>query len=203
MKVVQKEAKNKEEALFNALADLNAGPEEVIFNSEEEESSLFKGIKYTVNAVTKYEVKEFIKNYLNMLAHYMNTKFMVEINEFEEGFNVLITTDNNAILIGKGGKNLNSIQILLRETIKNATNLDIKINLDVAGYKEKQAQKLASEIKKIAREVLDTKIDAKLDSMNSYDRRIVHNVISKYDNLVTESKGETPDRYVVIKYKKD
>ena len=36
--------------------------------------------------------------------------------------------------------------------------------------------------------------------MNSYQRRIIHKLISEYENLETESIGETPNRYIVIKY---
>ena len=40
-----------------------------------------------------------------------------------------------------------------------------------------------------------------LDSMNSYERRLVHKIIDEYDSLTTESIGEGKDRHVVIKYK--
>ncbi len=202
MQVIRTEGKNKEEALYKALQKLNAGAQEIVFSLQEEKSNLFKGNKYKLTAVTKYDVKAFIKSYLTNLANLMNTKFAIEISD-DDGFNVMLTTDDNAIFIGKSGKNLNSIQIILRETIKTKTNFDIRINLDVAGYKVKKDNKLSKEIEKLAQEVLDTKIDVKLDPMNSYDRRIVHNVISEYDHLVTESIGENPNRYVVIKYKKD
>ena len=201
MQVIKKEAINKEEALLKALEELNASTNEVICFSKEESGLLHS--KYNVIVVTKYDVKEFIKNYLKNLAHLMNTKFDIEIKEIENGFNVLITTDDNAILIGRDGKNLNSIQILLRSALKKEINFDILINLDVAGYKVQKEKQLTKEIEKLAKEVIETKLDVKLDPTNSYDRRIVHNVISKYDNLVTESQGETPNRYVVIKYKKD
>lgn len=39
--------------------------------------------------------------------------------------------------------------------------------------------------------------------MNAFDRRIVHSVISTYENLETESLGEAPNRYVTIKYKEN
>ncbi len=197
MQIVRKENQNKEKALLEVLQQLNASINEVFYSIEESSDN------FIVTAVTKYELKEFIKDYLISLAHFMNTKFVLEIKETEVGFNVEIITDDNAIIIGKDGKNLSSIQFLLRETLKNITNIDIKVNLDVAGYKWQKEKQLKEEIKKIAKEVLATKLPAKLDSMNSYDRRIVHNIISEYPNLVTESKGETPDRYVIIKYKED
>ena len=51
-----------------------------------------------------------------------------------------------------------------------------------------------------AREVLKTKIDVTLDDMNSYERRIVHNALTKYKNLSTASEGEEPHRHIVIRY---
>ena len=56
------------------------------------------------------------------------------------------------------------------------------------------------EIKNIVREVQKTKTDAKLDPMNSYQRRIVHSLLSDFSNVTTESVGEEPNRCVVIKY---
>ena len=81
--------------------------------------------------------------------------------------------------------------------------MDIKVNLDASSYKKKKEEYFEREIKKIAKEVLNTKIDVKLDPMNSYNRRIVHNIVSKFKNLETESVGEEPNRYTIIKYKED
>ena len=55
----------------------------------------------------------------------------------------------------------------------------------------------------IAREVAQTKIEVKLDSMNSYERRIIHNILNNNKRVYTESEGEEPNRYVVIKPKED
>ena len=129
MQIVRKENQNKEKALLEVLQQLNASINEVFYSIEDNFDN------FIVTAVTKYELKEFIKDYLISLAHFMNTKFVLEIKETEVGFNVEIITDDNAIIIGKDGKNLSSIQFLLRETLKNITNIDIKVNLDVAGYK--------------------------------------------------------------------
>ena len=62
---------------------------------------------------------------------------------------------------------------------------------------QKRLEKLA---KTIAKEVQKTKIDVKLDPMNSYERRIIHTVLSEYKNISTESVGEEPNRAIVIKY---
>ena len=73
--------------------------------------------------------------------------------------------------------------------------------IDIDNYKEKQNYFLTRDVKKIAREVTLSKMEVKLDPMNSYERRIVHNALSKFDYIETKSEGEEPNRYVVIKYK--
>ena len=71
----------------------------------------------------------------------------------------------------------------------------------VEKYKEKREKSLESLARRIAREVATTKVEAKLDSMNSYERRFVHTIISEYPELETESIGEGLERHITIKYK--
>ena len=111
-------------------------------------------------------------------------------------------SDNNSILIGKEGRTINALQLILRQTL-NKYGLNIKVNLDVSNYKANKVKNIEYEIKKLARNVLDTKVEAKLDPMNSYERRVVHTVISEFEFLETESFGEEPERYVIIRYKED
>ena len=80
---------------------------------------------------------------------------------------------------------------------------DYKIILDIENYKEKKVSHLERTVKQIAREVAKIKVEAKLDRMNSYERRIVHNCLSKNKYVYTESIGEEPNRCVVIKPKEE
>ena len=57
--------------------------------------------------------------------------------------------------------------------------------------------------KRTAREVATSKVPAKLDPMNSYERRIIHSILADHRKVTTESEGEEPNRYVVIKPKED
>ena len=203
LEIIQNESKNKEESLNKCLEELNVNENEVYYYITETESGLFKNKKYTSYVTTKYEVKRYIKEYLENLSKQMNTTFNVEVNENEGVISVFIITDNNALIIGKEGATLNAIQTMLRQSIKKYGNFNIKINLDIANYKAKKEKNIKYEVKKIAKEVLNTKIDAKLEPMNSYERRIVHTVLSEFKNITTESEGEEPNRCVVIKYKED
>lgn len=171
--------------------------------SEQTEGKIFKSKKYQLCAIKKEEVKKFVQEYLKQTGTLMGIEVHVEVRESEGIINVGIVSDNSPILIGKEGKNINSLQILLRQAVQTQSGMNIKVNLDASDYKLKKQKRLEREIKKIAKEVLHSKIDVKLDPMNSYDRRIVHSIISEYENLQTESNGEAPNRYVTIKYKEN
>lgn len=195
--------KNKDELIKQYLKQNNLTTDDIYVIQKEIESKLFSSKKCSIDIITKASIIDFIKEYFKNIANLMNLPINIEIRRTDDIYNILLVSDNNAILIGKDGRTLEALQTLLRQTISNQTDLRLKINLDASNYKEKKNKNLEYEVKKIAFEVLKTKIEAKLDPMTSFERRIVHNVISDFENLCTESQGQTPNRYVVIKYKED
>ena len=188
------EGKDEEECLTNCIEELDVYTCDLLINSHEIED------KYLMEVVKKDDVKDFIKKYLKDVLSNMNLECNLEILEEENIFNVTMVSNNNPVLIGKEGKNLNSLQFLLRQTLKNKIGYDVKVNLDESNYRAKKVRGFEYQIKSIVREVQRTKIDTKLDPMNSYERRIVHSLLSGFSNVTTESIGEEPNRCVVIKY---
>lgn len=203
MELKKYEGKNKEEILKKILKELNCNQNDLFLKSEFIEGKLFKSSKYIVSVVTKKEIIEYISEYIQNLSRCMKINIESEILESEDIFKVTLVSDQNAILIGKEGRTLNSIQLLLKQSIKNKIGLSLKINVDVANYKVKKLKNIEYQVKKIIKEVQSTKITAALDPMNSYERRFVHNLVSEYKNLTTESIGEGRNRRVTIKYKEN
>lgn len=203
MELKKYEGKNKEEILKKILKELNCNQNDLFLKSEFIEGKLFKSSKYIVSVVTKKEIIEYISEYIQNLSRCMKINIESEILESEDIFKATLVSDQNAILIGKEGRTLNSIQLLLKQSIKNKIGLSLKINVDVANYKVKKLKNIEYQVKKIIKEVQSTKITAALDPMNSYERRFVHNLVSEYKNLTTESIGEGRDRRVTIKYKEN
>ena len=203
MELKKYEGKNKEEILKKILKELNCNQNDLFLKSEFIEGKLFKSSKYIVSVVTKKEIIEYISEYIQNLSRCMKINIESEILESEDIFKVTLISDQNAILIGKEGRTLNSIQLLKKQSIKNKICLSLKINVDVANYKVKKLKNIEYQVKKIIKEVQSTKITAALDPMNSYERRFVHNLVSEYKNLTTESIGEGRDRRVTIKYKEN
>ncbi len=104
---------------------------------------------------------------------------------------------------GKNGQNLEALSLLVKQFVKNITFNGPRIILDVEDYREKQIKRLERLAKNLALEVRKSKVDVEMDNMNSYERRIVHNVLTNFKGITTESIGEEPNRHIVIKYNED
>ena len=196
--------KNKEEAINLAKEELQE-VEENLFIKEIEviEGGLFKKGKVEIEVIEKREVVKDIKDYLVNLLKNMGYTVNIEIKNKEEVPKYVIFSDNDALLIGKNGKNLKALSILVSQHLNNEIGRNYKFVIDINEYKEKREKSLERLAKRIAREVRTTKVEAKLDSMNSYERRIIHNALTNYKGIYTESEGEEPNRCVVIKPKED
>ena len=194
IEVFKYQDETEEKCRLKCLEDLDVYNNEILAK-EYEENDL-----YTMEVVKKEDIKAFIKNYLTNVTNQMGLETKFEVNEDEDVFSVKMFSNNNPILIGKDGRTLTSLQNLLRQTISNQIKFNVKVNLDASNYKAKKEKFFESDIKKIINDVLKTKDEIKLDPMNSYKRRIVHSIASEYYNIETESFGEEPNRYVVIRY---
>ena len=200
LEVIKEEAKTKEEALKIILLKTQLTEEDLFLKSEYVEGKLFKPSKYIVTALKKEDVKKYIDEYIKNLSKLLNIDIDCEILYTNDTYNVTLVSDNNSILIGKEGKTLNAIQTLLKQSLKEAAQISLKISVDVGNYKLKKMKNIEREVKELAKEVEKSHLEVSLDPMNSYERRLVHNIINEYPNLETESFGDGKDRHVVIRY---
>lgn len=196
--------KTKEEAISNATIYLQETQNNLIIKELEEiKGGLFKSKKVEIEVIERREVVKYIKEYLQKLLKDLGFTVNIEIKNKEEIPTYTIYSDNDALLIGKNGKNLKALSILTSQHLLNELGKNFKFTIDINSYKEKREKSLEYLAKKIAREVAATKVEAKLDSMNSYERRIIHNALTNNKQVYTESEGEEPNRYVVIKPRED
>lgn len=195
--------KTKEEAIQQAKEKLQETEDNLIIRELETiKGGLFKSKKVEIEVIEKREVIKSIKDYLYKLTKMMGISANIEIKNKEEVPKFIIFSDNDAMLIGKNGKNLKALSTIVSAYVNVETGSNYKFLIDINEYKEKREHILERMAKKIAREVAATNIEVKLDSMNSYERRIIHNVLTNHKKVYTESEGEEPNRYVVIKPKK-
>lgn len=196
--------KTKEEAIENAKIGLQELEDNLIIRELETiKGGLFKSKKIEIEVIEKREVVKDIKNFLNKLLKDLGFNANIEVKMNEEVPAYTIYSDNDSLLIGKNGKNLQALSIVTNQYVKKEVGESFKFLIDVNAYKEKHERALVRLAKKVARDVATTKIEAKMDSMNSYERRIIHNALTNNKKVYTESEGEEPNRYVVIKPKEE
>lgn len=198
------QGKTKEEAISIATIDLQEVESNLIIKETEViKGGLFKSSKVEIEVIERREVVKYIKDYLVKLLKNLGFQANVEIKNKETVPTYTIYSDNDALLIGKNGKNLKALSVIVNQHINKELGKTFKFIIDINSYKEKHEKQLEILAKRVAREVANTKIEAKMDSMNSYERRIIHNALTNNKRVYTESEGEEPNRYVVVKPKED
>ena len=191
------EGKTKEQAEELALEELKVSKEDLIINSAEEKNNLLKK-SVKIEVLNMNEIVAFIKDTINEIIKKMHAEANLEVRRRENSISITIFSDNNALLIGKNGKNISALQLLIRQMVNSNLKEPLSIVIDVGNYKARNIEYLA---KKLAREAYKTKTEITMDSMNSYERRIVHSALADDKYVYTESIGEEPNRKVVIKLK--
>ena len=199
MKKYEFSGKTREEALEAAINELNVKEEDLIITEKEVKGGLFKGKKVVLEVIVAKDITDFVKESLKNITKAMGIEVNIESKVRDEMLTVSLYSENNNILIGKNGRTIDALSTIIKQMVTNETGKPFKFNLDVADYKLKQQKRIESVAKRVAREVKISKIEAKLDPMNSYERRIIHNILNDNKYVYTESEGEEPNRYVVIK----
>ncbi len=205
MKFVVKTSKTVEDAVKEALDELNVTKEEVEIEIIEEASKGLFGILGAKEAKVKVTLindpEEIADKFLDGILRGMgivalhdikleNDMLYVDINS--------ISSTDMGILIGKRGNTLDSIQYLLSLVVNKNREKYLKVVLDSEGYRQKREETLIKLAKKMAEKATYSKRPVKLEPMNPYERRIIHSALQNFDGVNTYSEGNEPYRRVVI-----
>ncbi len=203
MKFVEKSGKSVEEALRLALIELEATREQVEYEVLEEGSKGFLGIgaKETRIRVSKKDsVIDSARVFLNSILKEMNIEADLEIEQHDDVLNVNMNGEDMAILIGKRGQTLDSLQYLVSLVVNKNKDEYLRVVLDTENYRAKRKETLESLAEKLAAKVKKSRKNVILEPMNPYERRIIHSALQNNPNVSTKSEGDEPYRKVVIYY---
>ena len=191
-------AQSQEDAISEAVKKLHISSDKIFINVLGE---LPEGLncEALVDVNLTIEGKKYLEGILNAL----NIGYQIEARSVngEEQIHYIIDSYENSLLIGVKGRTLEALQILLRNLISTYTKDYIVTTLDIGGYKSNRARQLEILATKTAKEVSKTKVAVKLQPMNSFERRIIHEKLSDWRDVYTESEGEGENRAIVIKPK--
>lgn len=162
------------------------------------------GSKLEIKATVVGDGIKIGKDYLEMILKQNKIKGQIEkrvrgnVVEFD-----IHADSENGFLIGKNSRYLVSLQTLVSILVNLYYDKEDQkiVKIDVGGYKKKREMQLEAMADRIAREVNSTKVPVKIDSMNAYERRIIHNKLSESKIVKTRSEGEEPNRYLIVEPK--
>lgn len=203
MKSIVLELNDIDLAKKEAAIKLNVSERLVDVKVLSEKGGLFRQKTYTVEATINVNIADYGLSILNEMFELMNIKANVEMKVRNTNqVSYTVNTNENPLLIGKNGKTLEAIQTIIRTCLFNLSEERLIVSVDIGGYKDNRKRQLEIVATKTAKEVVKTRIEAKLEPMNSYERRIIHTKLSEWRDVSTQSDGQGKDRHVVIKPKR-
>ena len=201
-------ARTADEALTNALVQMQVSSDQIEYEVVEEEKNGLLGLfsKPAVIRVRKKEdLTDIVKNFLTKTFNAMNMVVEIELeyDEEEKQINVELKGEEMGMLIGKRGQTLDSLQYLTSLVANKKTEEYVKIKIDTENYRKRRKETIENLAKNVANKVKKTGRPAFLEPMNPYERRIIHAALQDDKFVDTHSEGDEPHRKVVITLNKE
>ena len=140
--------KNYEDAVNKAKIELQDLEYNLIINVLNEKKTLLSK-KCEIEVIEKREIKNFIKEKLITILKEMGYQAEIEVQVKQNIPTYKIYSNNDSLLIGKNGKNLEALQIVLRQIVNSETGTNYHFFLDVSDYKEKNEYYLENLAKRL------------------------------------------------------
>ena len=217
MDFIEKKASSVDKAIDLALAELGISREDAEIEIVSEGRLLSKAVvrvaKREVVAVepavtekpqkskrqaTKEETRARALEFVQGLLLAMKVDATAELVEDDGEIRIVISGQDTSTVIGYRGEALDAVQYLTLLTANKNEHGFQRVVVDAENYREKRkvvlsalAQRLADKADRLGRRI-------ELEPMNPFERRAIHASLAESDKVTTESKGDEPNRYVVI-----
>lgn len=198
-------AKTADEALTNALIQMETTSDQIEYEVLEEEKSGILGLfskPAKIRVRKKEETTDVVYNFLSKIFDIMNlvVKIDLDYNEEENIINIELSGEEMGMLIGKRGQTLDSLQYLA-QLVANKNNKAenyTKIKIDTENYRQRRRETIENLARNVANKVKKTRRPAFLEPMNPFERRIIHATLQGDKFVETHSEGNEPHRKVVV-----
>jgi spoIIIJ-associated protein len=191
-----------EEAVKSALAQLQTTKDRTETQVIDEGKKGIFGIFGSRPAIVKVTVKidpfEEATNYLKMVANGLGAPAEVEVKKEGRQVHFILTGEKIALLIGKRGQTLNSLQYLTQLVMNRYSTQFYTVLVDAEDYRKRRNDTLVQLAERLAQKALKTGKDVALEPMPSYERKVIHTALMKNKKVKTFSDGSEPHRHIVI-----
>lgn len=196
-------AESEEEALAEILKRLQVDRDAIEYEvSQESVEDLLPGAKPEIE-VRAWIKPEFVaeqagrrvRDILDLMQ--IDADLEISIKDRITSINIIAPNDS-ALLIGRDGQNLDSLQYLINRMILRVGREAPLVILDVEGYRRRQFQDLERLVERAVKRARQTGNEIELDPMPAQVRKYLHHYLMRFDGIKTFSRGEEPERYLVI-----
>ncbi|GAH18849.1 unnamed protein product [marine sediment metagenome] len=195
---IEEVGKDIEEATKRALEIMNAVRDqvliEIIDDKKEENEDPEVRIRVTPVDLRKRNAEEFI----NKIIESFKIKAEIVWEEKDDIPIMRLYGDEMGIIIGNKGKTLEALQILMSIIANKNSLVKGKIILDIEDYRKRKGKALEQLSETMAERAVETGEDVILEPMTASERKVIHNFLSKNNEVITMSTGEEPERRIVI-----
>lgn len=202
MKSIETQGKTVDQAIELGLYKLGLTRDQVKITILEQ-AGLFNKARVKLSVGESSESETTLKTLAEELLAKMGLEIIVSVEEQEDKFLVEVGGEDAAILIGKRGESMDGFQFLLNALFNKGKKHDEykRVVVDSNNYKSRREDTLKILAERTAARAVRENQDIRLEPMSANERRIIHAALASSDKVETESKGNEPNRYVVIKLK--
>jgi spoIIIJ-associated protein len=193
-----------DEAIESALEQLQTSKDQVNVEVIDEGKKGFLGFG-TKPAIVKVSIKknpvQDVETFIYEVAEQMGAPVQVKTELRQRDIHMELEGEKIAMLIGKRGQTLNSLQYLAQLRVNRESDVFYTVMLDAEGYRDRRKETLQNLAHRLAEKAIRTNQEVKLDPMPSYERKIIHSALQNNRKVDTDSAGNDPRRHVVIRPK--
>lgn len=202
MKKIVVSAKSVDEAVKQGLTRLNVTGDRVNVTVLEQPSKGLFGLIGSKDAKVELElIPDPIEETISFLQNVfltMNLKVNVEEQTDKDGVLLNLYGDELGILIGRRGQTLDALQYLTNIVANRFSSSHVRIVLDAEQFRERRKKTLEQLSERLASRVIRSKKEVVLEPMSPQERKVIHSHLQNHAAVKTYSKGEEPNRRVVI-----
>ena len=213
-RATEKAAPSVEEAVEAALAELGISEQEARIEVLQEPRGGFLGVgsqealvrvsarSTEVEAEDLEEQADAVADFVDELLARMDIDAAAEPVTHGSHMYVDVVGDDEddmALLIGRHGQTLEAIQELTRLAVGRRLDERIRVIVDVEDYRKRREDRLVQKATEIAKRVARSGREEELEPMNPYERKLVHDAVAAVAGVESSSRGEEPNRFVVVR----
>lgn len=141
------------------------------------------------------------ENFLKDVLEKMGIDVRVEVERKSDHVLFQMYGSELGIVIGRRGQTLDALQYLLNVIANRRADEYVRIVLDGEDFRKRRKETLENLALRLAKRAMRTGKEIILEPMSPQDRKIIHSVLQDHERVVTYSKGQEPNRRIVIDVK--